>query len=325
MEMLIVRKLQPIALIVIVSILVSLAQMPASATASTIFSATGPDRLHIGRQVVLRITPSAPRPGDVVVARVTTDPDAHITGQFGERSIHFTPEGAITGIPVISTTTVVTNYVALIGLDARFTPGTYSMTITATSKNGESRQATKAVNILPRRRVIEYITLSKTLSPTLDPIGNAEEARAFALIYGSFTEPKRWSAPFRLPVSGRFASLYGNRRIYNGIDLGTYHSGYDIVAARGTPVKAAAPGRVVAVGVFLVRGVTVVIDHGHGVFTAYCHLSQTTVAKGQIVNTGEMIGAVGTTGRSQGPHLHFEVAVGGVPVDPGPWLSATLP
>jgi murein DD-endopeptidase MepM/ murein hydrolase activator NlpD len=331
MEMLIVRgwRLRSVALICIASILLTLARMPVPAVAGTGSAATGPDRPHTGQQLALRITPSAPRPGDVVVAHVTADTDAQITGRFSERSIRFTSEGTTegttAGIPGISSRVIVTKFVALIGLDAVFAPGAYSLTITATSQSGETKQVIKVVNVLPRRRFTEYITLSKTLSPTLDPIANADEAHTFQVIYSGFTEPKYWSAALRLPVSGRFSALYGNPRIYNGIDLGTFHSGYDIVAAKGTPVKAAAPGRVVVIGSFVVRGLTIVIDHGYGVFTAYCHLSQTNVLQGQMVQTGQVIGIVGTTGRSQGPHLHFEVAVGGVPVDPGPWLRTPLP
>jgi murein DD-endopeptidase MepM/ murein hydrolase activator NlpD len=90
-------------------------------------------------------------------------------------------------------------------------------------------------------------------------------------------------------------------------------------------VHAAAPGIVAAVEQFDVRGLVVIIDHGRGVFTAYCHLSEATVKVGQQINIGDVIAKSGNTGRSEGPHIHFELAVNGVQVDPLPWLSQPIP
>jgi murein DD-endopeptidase MepM/ murein hydrolase activator NlpD len=153
----------------------------------------------------------------------------------------------------------------------------------------------------------------------------AQEETEIRRIYGSFSPIHWWDGPFRAPVKGKLLSVYGNRRVYNGVNLGTYHSGYDFSANGGTPVKAAAPGRVIVVRPFAIRGLTVVIDHGRGVFTSYYHLSKAGVSEGQMVDVGDEIGRVGTTGRSQGNHLHFELAVGGSPVDPGYWLQTALP
>jgi murein DD-endopeptidase MepM/ murein hydrolase activator NlpD len=82
---------------------------------------------------------------------------------------------------------------------------------------------------------------------------------------------------------------------------------------------------VLAVEKWEVRGNAIVIDHGRGVFTGYFHLSKTNVKPGQLVNAGDVIGAVGTTGRSQGNHLHFDLAVGGTTVNPSPWFETALP
>jgi murein DD-endopeptidase MepM/ murein hydrolase activator NlpD len=245
-----------------------------------------------------------------------------VVGQFGTRFLRFHPETPLSGTLGISR-----SFIGLIGLDAFIPVGVYSLTITATNAQGEYDQFTQPIRVSRRSSVIESVKLSKTLSPTLDRVGNTDEASQFEKIYSGFTEKKMWTDAFRWPVKNRLSALYGNHRIYNGIDLGTYHSGYDIVAGTGTPVKAAAPGRVVTVKRFLVHGLTVVIDHGYGVYTAYSHLSKSNVTVGDLItSTTQVIASVGSTGRSQGAHLHFEIAVGGVTVDPGPWLqSSALP
>jgi murein DD-endopeptidase MepM/ murein hydrolase activator NlpD len=101
----------------------------------------------------------------------------------------------------------------------------------------------------------------------------------------------------------------------------SFHAGIDLIAGRGTPVGAAAPGRVVFAG-FAAGGWgnLVVLAHASGVRTMYAHLLKLTVRRGQAVGTGTSLGTVGATGRASGPHLHFEVRVRGAAVDPGPAL-----
>ena len=98
-----------------------------------------------------------------------------------------------------------------------------------------------------------------------------------------------------------------------------------MIAGIGTPVHASAPGRVAAVMQLKVRGNVVIIDHGRGVFTMYCHLSRTVVKEGQMVDVGDVVAYSGNTGRSEGPHIHWELAVGGITVDPLPWAQQAIP
>ncbi len=129
-------------------------------------------------------------------------------------------------------------------------------------------------------------------------------------------------APSLWPIEGRVASSFGERQDpFNG--EGTFHSGIDIDAPYGTPVRATGDGDVVNAGRESGYGREIQIDHGHGITTLYGHLSRIAVLPGQQVTRGQVIGYVGESGRTTGPHLHYEVRVHDVPVNPHKYLRAT--
>lgn len=124
---------------------------------------------------------------------------------------------------------------------------------------------------------------------------------------------------FVAPLEGRLSSPFGWRNI--AVNGNRFHAGVDIVANSGTPVAAARDGLVTRAGWWGTYGNVVVLDHGDGSETRYAHLSRVTVAAGDAVRQGDVVGAVGSTGASTGPHLHFELRFDGRAVDPLQYLA----
>jgi murein DD-endopeptidase MepM/ murein hydrolase activator NlpD len=130
-------------------------------------------------------------------------------------------------------------------------------------------------------------------------------------------------SPFWYPQGGPVMPLrrfkkttpFGAKRIINGVSV-SYHTGVDLAAPDGTPIRAVFKGRVAFAGSLYYTGNTVVLDHGRGFYTLYAHLSSFSVKKGEIVKKGDLLGRVGSTGRATGPHLHLGAYVNGVRVDP---------
>jgi murein DD-endopeptidase MepM/ murein hydrolase activator NlpD len=260
----------------------------------------------------ITVSPRVPKQGEVIEVRVQSRGDLQeISGSLADRPLHFAKKDDA--------------YVALSGVEALQDAGVYPITIRAITEDGMASVVNGRVQIGAGRYPYENLTIATKLTPLLDPQVNQDERDALDAIMSGFSGTQYWDGPFVLPIKAKLVSFYGARRNFNRGTLLTYHSGLDMSTGAGTPVKAAAPGRVAAVQPFEVRGNVVILDHGRGVYTVYCHLSKFDVQVGQIVNAGDVIGYSGTTGRSLGPHLHWELVVGGVTVDPLPWTKEALP
>jgi murein DD-endopeptidase MepM/ murein hydrolase activator NlpD len=151
----------------------------------------------------------------------------------------------------------------------------------------------------------------------------ASERRRMRAALGHWSEGVVIEQPFLLPVTGRFSSPFGLRRYFNDQPRNP-HSGLDIAAPQGTPIRAPAAGWVVETGEYFFNGKTVFLDHGQGLITMYCHLDQIQVVPGQDVARGASLGTVGMTGRATGPHLHWSVSLNGTMVEPLLFLSAAV-
>lgn len=163
----------------------------------------------------------------------------------------------------------------------------------------------------------DYVNPNQT---QLDRYSN--EAKEQNDVYNSFSSGSNIEFPtFIRPTSGKFSNSFGRKRYFNGEERAP-HSGLDIPAPVGQKVVAPASGTIVATGDYFFNGKTVMIDHGQGLISMFCHLSKIDVEKGQTIQQGETIGLVGKTGRVTGPHLHWGMSLNNARVDPQLFLSS---
>lgn len=141
------------------------------------------------------------------------------------------------------------------------------------------------------------------------------ESKEQKAAYKLWSEPQSPVTQLAMPAEGPYSSAFGLKRFYNDQPRSP-HSGLDIAAPDGAPITAAAPGVVTAKGHYFFNGNTIIVDHGFGLSTMYCHMSEIKVELGQTLNTGDLIGLVGKTGRVTGPHLHWGVSLNNTRVDP---------
>jgi murein DD-endopeptidase MepM/ murein hydrolase activator NlpD len=265
--------------------------------------------------VTVRLDPPIGAQGHTQLVYLTTsEPLRTMTATLGSRPLALDLSGSY--------------YWAVIGYDAAAEPGSRMLAARAVDVLGNVAAVTATVPVTRFDFPIENttgedISLPPEIAQLLD-YGTIETAQLDA-VYAPVTPDQMWQGMFSVPVQGRQTSAFAIRRSYNGGPLGSYHGGVDIAVDAGTPVPASNRGRVVLAELLHVRGNTVIIDHGMGVYTAYFHMSQIKVQKGQMVDKGQILGLSGTTGVSTGPHLHWEMRVTGMAVDPWPWTQRQFP
>ncbi len=273
-------------------------------------TAVGTGAVLIGRRAdayEVVINPTAPELGDTIAVTV----------------IPRTPASNQPIVTVNDTTEYPTfplgngQYRALIPTSPMDPPGRMVIRVIGT---GETRNL--AVGLKNRN----FPTQRITLAPNRRSLGTQHEFDRVAAFKTLVTPERHWNGAMQRPNPGRISTQYGVRRYYNGVFAQDYfHRGIDYAAPTGSPVISPAAGRIALVGReaagFELHGNTIGVDHGQGVLSIMIHLSRIDVAEGDVVRAGQTIGAVGNTGASAGPHLHWGLYVNGVSVDPAPWLA----
>jgi murein DD-endopeptidase MepM/ murein hydrolase activator NlpD len=212
---------------------------------------------------------------------------------------------------------------AIIGTGAFTRPGAVPVTVTFTLPGQTQASEAVSVQVTDAAYPLERITLDPKTAALLAPDIIQAELAQRAAIYGNFTTERLWTGPFLRPSTAAIGDIYGMARSYNGAPATDYHRGTDFTGQTGEPVVASAAGRVVYAGELKVRGNSVIVDHGLGIFTAYHHFSRMDLAHGAVVSPGQQLGLIGSTGLVTGPHLHWEVVVRGVEVDGRAWLRGS--
>ena len=252
------------------------------------------------KPITVTATPSSARPGDLVVLTIlTATPLESVRVRAFDRDL---PSIAINQ----------TTFSVLVGIDLAVAPGTYRIAIESSATRTRfpllvtaRTFATRTLNVDP-----EFVNPPPSAVPRIQ-----REAKELERIWQTSTSPKLWQGGFVPPVPQPANSAFGTRTILNG-ELRSPHSGADFGSPTGTPIKAPNAGRVVLADSLYYTGNTIVIDHGLGLYSLFAHLSEVGVHVEDLVKTGDVIGAVGATGRVTGPHLHWSVRVNGARVDP---------
>jgi murein DD-endopeptidase MepM/ murein hydrolase activator NlpD len=164
----------------------------------------------------------------------------------------------------------------------------------------------------------QTIVIAKAIAGLKPSPGEQQAVSAFRT---TVSPVRYWKEPLEPPVPGCLTSLFGVRRLHNGKLTGDFHAGVDQRGAAGTPIHPIAPGVVKIVQKWNLRGGTVAVDHGQGVESIYLHMSGFVAKEGEHVGRNDVLGYIGSTGRSTGPHVHWTLYVDGVPVNPGQWMT----
>ena len=211
------------------------------------------------------------------------------------------------------------NWLALVGIGLQTQPGT-TVPVQVADAEG-SREL--VVRVQPKQYATQHLKVPPKhvqLSPE-DLARHEREREHLQAVLQHWSEAPPSTLRLRTPAPGRRSSSFGLRRVFNG-EARNPHGGMDIAAPTGTRVVAAAGGEVIDTGDYFFNGNTVIVDHGQGFLSLYCHLDRIGTAAGARLAAGEALGTVGATGRVTGPHLHFSVYLNTAAVDPALFLPA---
>lgn len=213
-------------------------------------------------------------------------------------------------------------WIAIVGIPLTTKAGTESIQV-----KGASGNYTVNFTVNHKKYREQHIKLKddRKVNPLVeDEQRIAKEMKLQLAAYQQFSNRVPSNLLLDLPVTGRLSSPFGLRRFFNGQERNP-HSGLDLAVPKGTPVKAPAAGEVILIGDYFFNGKTIFIDHGQGLITMFCHLSEIDVKLGQQVKRGEVVAKVGATGRATGPHLHWNISLNDARVDPAIFIGRFQP
>jgi murein DD-endopeptidase MepM/ murein hydrolase activator NlpD len=249
--------------------------------------------------LLVELTPSIVPQGEV----------AHIKAPAAAASVHFLDKS----IPLFANQDGTRS--GLLPVAALTPPGRHTLQIL---DSGGKVIETTTISVQDAQFTSQNIKLGKSLAALKPAPGEME---TLATLRNTVSPIRYWTEPFESPVQGCLTSPFGVKRLYNGKYRGNYHSGLDQRSPMGTPIRAISDGVVKVVRKFNINGDIVGIDHGQGVTSFYLHMSRFATTEGAMVKKGDVIGYVGSSGRSTGPHLHWGLDVFAVPVNPLQWMK----
>ncbi len=261
--------------------------------------------------LALSLDPVRVRQGRTLVIRVQASLPVTLTGTLDEQVLRFAEAGP--GL-----------YWAVVGIHPLVEPGPRLVHVRAFDEWGREAQQTAMLEVLDGGYATENIQLPPQTLALLDPELVRAERERLEAVWSRFAPEKRWGGLWIRPGGGETTSAFGTRRSFNRGPVRGHHAGQDFRAQAGDPVVAPAAGIVAMAELLNVRGKVILIDHGLGVFSGYFHLAEILVEPGQRVEQGQLIGRVGSTGLSTGPHIHWELRIGGIDVNPLEWTERKI-
>ncbi|MGL4230155.1 MAG: peptidoglycan DD-metalloendopeptidase family protein [Casimicrobium sp.] len=205
-----------------------------------------------------------------------------------------------------------THWMAIVGLPLATAPGDHSIDVT---RDGKSDSI--AFRVKPKKYAVQTLRLNKAMvDPPPEVMARIErESAHLKTVRNRWRDSDTTNARFILPANGRLSSRFGVARVLNGKPRAP-HAGLDVAVGTGTPIVASGDGIVIDADDYYYCGKTMFVDHGNGLITMHCHLSEFVAKVGDHVKQGERIALSGGTGRATGPHLHWSVYLNGVSVEP---------
>jgi len=242
---------------------------------------------------------TTPVPGGIAVITLPADADP-ASARYGDKKVLVTKNDD--------------RHIAIVGLPLATKPGRHFLKVT----DRQGKPLNLGFQVEDKSYEEQHITIKdkrKVNPEKRDMERITRESKQIKKALRHWSSRENVVIEFQQPVAGPTSSPFGLRRFFNE-QARKPHSGLDIAAPEGAPIQAPAPGTVLDTGDFFFNGNTVLLDHGQGLVTMYCHMSKIDVTPGQTVNTGDKLGEIGMTGRVTGPHLHWGVSLNDARIDP---------